>query len=378
MVQLPIFLSHFEAKPAIVKSRWRFSCESIPAMARKANSEDEPASRPRATPAPADLEDVAAEALDSRQLELESETEAPFLRSQKRIPVRRGPLPKKAANRLKYGAILISAGFLLVLAAVGLSRYGRHSWRFRLESSDQIQLAGNRNVSRGQVLEIFGGDISRNIFLISLEDRKRQLEQIPWIESATVMRLLPNRLSVEIHERTPLAYAQVGSQIKVVDNGGVLMDTPPGIRFAFPVILGFTGAEPLSTRSARVRIYQALMRELDSGGNNYSHDINEVDLADPEDVKVTVTDERGEVLIHLGASAFLDRYKVYIAHIREWRQQFQQVYSVDLRYDRQVIVNPDAGATPKLSEPAKTDEAGQSVPAAPSGAKKPRAMRYRQ
>ena len=190
-------------------------------MARKGNSEDEPASRPRAIPVPAEMEDSAADALDSSRLELDSETDAAFLRSQKRIPVRRGPLPKKAANRLKYGVFLAAVGFLLVLSAVGLSHYGRHSWRFRLESSDQIQLAGNRNVSRAQVLEIFGGDISRNVFLIPLDDRKRQLEQIPWIESATVMRLLPNRLSVAIRERSPLAYVQIGSQIKVVDNEGV-------------------------------------------------------------------------------------------------------------------------------------------------------------
>ena len=115
------------------------------------------------------------------------------------------------------------------------------------------------------------------------------------------------------------------------------------------------------------------MRELDSGGAHYSHDVNEVDLSDPEDVKVTVTDERGEVLIHLGASAFLERYKVYVAHIREWRQQFQKVDSVDLRYDRQVIVNPDAAETPKLSEPAKSEGTGAPEPKVPN-AKKPRAL----
>ena len=29
------------------------------------------------------------------------------------------------------------------------------------------------------------------------------------------------------------------------------------------------------------------------------------------------------------------------AHVREWRQQFDKLESVDLRYDRQIIVNPD-------------------------------------
>jgi cell division protein FtsQ len=32
---------------------------------------------------------------------------------------------------------------------------------------------------------------------------------------------------------------------------------------------------------------------------------------------------------------------VYLAHVGEWRQQFQRLDSVDLRYERQIIVNPD-------------------------------------
>jgi hypothetical protein len=31
-----------------------------------------------------------------------------------------------------------------------------------------------------------------------------------------------------------------------------------------------------------------------------------------------------------------------MAHLQEWRQQFQKLESVDLRYDRQIIVNPDS------------------------------------
>ena len=44
------------------------------------------------------------------------------------------------------------------------------------------------------------------------------------------------------------------------------------------------------------------------------------------------------------AQDFLPRYKLYVSHIAEWRQQFQNVQSVDLRYEGQVIVNPDKTA----------------------------------
>jgi len=47
------------------------------------------------------------------------------------------------------------------------------------------------------------------------------------------------------------------------------------------------------------------------------------------------------VLVHLGTENYLPRYKIYIAHVQQWRQQFEKLESVDLRYDGQIIVNPD-------------------------------------
>jgi len=90
-------------------------------------------------------------------------------------------------------------------------------------------------------------------------------------------------------------------------------------------------------------MYNELIRDLDSSGGHYSGDLSEIDLSDPEDVKVLANDPDGEVLVHLGSSNYLDRFKIYIAHLREWRQQFPKLESVDLRYDRQIIVNPDLG-----------------------------------
>ena len=303
---------------------------------------DEPAS-PNGGAGPT-LED----ALDPRLLDLEKDEEPAFLRGQKRVPVRRGPLPKKAANRLKIALLAVVALGVVSAAGLTLYRYGAHSWRFRIDSSDQMDITGLHNVTRGQVMEIMGADIGRNVFFIPLDERKKQLEDISWVESATVMRLLPNRIRVQIVERTPVAFAQIGSKILLVDAHGVVMDQPVGStsKYSFPVIVGMGEQEPLSTRAARMKIYGQLVKDLDSGGARYSQDLSEVDLSDPEDVKVTAADPGGEVLIHLGSENFLDRYKIYVGHVQEWRAQFQKLRSVDLRYDRQVIVNPDEEQPP--------------------------------
>jgi cell division protein FtsQ len=280
---------------------------------------------------------------DAQRLDLDVDEQSPFLRGQRRVSVRRGTLPKKAATRLTWGALAALVVVVCGLAVTAIYHYGEHSWRFRVESSDDIEISPLGNVTRSQVMEVMGEDIGRNIFFIPLDQRQKQLEQIPWVESASVMRFVPNRVRIEIRERTPVAFVRIGSKIQLTDASGTLMELPVGNKkkFSFPVILGMNAGEPQSTRAPRMKIYNQLISELDSEGAHYSQNLSEVDLSDADDVKVLANDSGGEVLVHLGASDFLSRFKVYVSHVQEWRQQFARLDSVDLRYEHQIVVNPD-------------------------------------
>lgn len=316
----------------------------------------------------------ANDGLDDRFVGLDTDDDAAFLRVERRVPVRRGALPKKTANRLKLATIVATAvavGFGLTTAVYV---YAKGSPRFRVNSSDSIVISGLRSVPRMQVMEVFGGDIGRNIFFVSLEERKQQLEEVPWVESAAVMRILPNRLKVQIRERTPVAFVRTGSKVALIDAYGVVLDLPAKAakKYSFPVVVGLEESQPLAARAVRMRIYTDLMQQLDSGGSRYSDDISEVDLSVLEDARITVADSSGAVLVHLGVSqpgemAFLERYKVYLAHVRDWRAQFSKLESVDLRYDRQVIVNPDAG-----KPQASSTRQGLSPPTKPASQPKAR------
>jgi cell division protein FtsQ len=307
--------------------------------------------------------------------DLDSE-EAQFLRTQKRVPVRRSPIPKKAASQLRIAGTIAA----VVVVCGGLTAwaysYGMTSWRFRIHSSDSVEISGVHNASRAHVMEVAGADIGRNIFYVPLDERRKQLEQIPWVEEASVMRLLPNRIAVTIRERTPVAFAQIGSRISLIDANGVVMGMPADrkTKYSFPVIRGIAETEPLSSRAAAMKIYNRLVSELGAtdgenatasstnGATNYVRQLSEVDLSDPENVKVTANDPGGTMVVHLGKEDFLPRYKLYVSHIAEWRQQFQNVQSVDLRYEGQVVVNPDKTASEKTSPLMNADNADRKKP----------------
>src|SRR5271156_5007146 len=85
---------------------------------------------------------------DARLVDLDVDEESPFLRGQKRVSARRSSLPKKTANGLLWGLLAAAGCCVLALAAAALYHYGEHSWRFRVESSDNIEVTGMQSVTK--------------------------------------------------------------------------------------------------------------------------------------------------------------------------------------------------------------------------------------
>jgi cell division protein FtsQ len=273
----------------------------------------------------------------------------------------------------KWGRIFASCGLLLVLGVgVGVFLMARsyllHDDRFVIQSSSSIEFDGNAHVTRAQLLGIFGEDVERNIFTVSLEQRRAELERLPWVAHATVMRLLPNRMRVSVVERTPVAFVRQGSHIGLVDANGVLLDMPVGAKanehYSFPVVTGISMDEPLSTRAARMKIFERFTSELDGSGEKISEELSEVDLSNPEDVKALIPDHSTEILAHFGEDNFLDRYRRFKEHLPEWRTLYPKLSSVDMRYERQVVLEMQPGSGVPVTSSSSTTPAGDISPVA--------------
>jgi cell division protein FtsQ len=259
----------------------------------------------------------------------------------------------------KAGRIFLVAGSLIVLGGftylgLALRTYLEHDARFRIAGAADIQATGLTQVSRADMLPVFGEDIGRNIFFVPLSERRKQLEQIPWVEHATVMRVLPDQIRVALVERQPVAFTRAGEQIGLVDANGVLLSMPAAAmarhHYSFPVITGIDPGDPAASRKARMAVYGRLMAELDSGGQHVSQQISEIDLTDPEDARVLMPEQGSDILAHFGQDHFMERYQRYKAHIAEWRQQYPNLAAVDLRYDQQVVLQMASGK--QASQPA--------------------------
>lgn len=282
----------------------------------------------------------------------------PFLRARRRVPVRKGILPAWAQRwaKTRVGIVGLCVIVLALLAGIAVSvvavrKFLDHDPRFRIDSASSIQTFGNSQLTRADLLSVFGSDIGRNLFFVPLAERRTALEQIPWVEHAIVMRLLPNQLRVAVTERTPIAFVRVGNKIDLVDKDGVILEMPPAAmaakHYSFPVVTGIEPGDPLSTRRPRMRMYQKFITDLDASGEKISEQLSEVDLSDPEDVRATVPAKGSDLLLHFGYEDFLNRYHNYQSHLAEWQQQYPRLASIDLRYERQVVLKmADASADP--------------------------------
>jgi len=250
------------------------------------------------------------------------------------------------------GRVFLSAGALLVLGAFTTAcLLVRHSLerdaRFRIAGTEDIQATGLTEVSRSEMMPVFGEDIGRNIFFVPIDQRRRALEQIPWIERATVMRVLPDQIRVAVVERQPVAFTRHGEQIGLVDANGVLLSMAPATmakhHYSFPVLTGIDAGDPADSRKARMDVYLRMMAELDADGKHNSQQISEIDLTDPEDARVLMPEQGADVLAHFGEDHFLERYERYQAHIADWRQQYPHLAAVDLRYENQVVLEMASG-----------------------------------
>jgi cell division protein FtsQ len=206
------------------------------------------------------------------------------------------------------------------------------------------EIQGLRHLSEGQVLlklkEIEEQD--RSLFALDLDALRRSVERLPWVKAATVRRVWPDRLMIQVTERVPIAFVKVDDSTQMVDEEGVLLESKgEGLpNFDFPVLMGLESGfetELLMRNRKRIELYRRLIRELDDNGAGLSHDLSEVHLQDPGSVSIVLNDDT--VLVHIGANHFQERFRRYIAMSREIKQKYRLLESVDLRFENQVVVN---------------------------------------
>ena len=278
--------------------------------------------------------------------ELVADDEPRYLRRQKPVEIRRKKFGGKSWSFYRSMFVWTLAGIVLVALAVVVGRFLLYSPQLLLLKPDQIEVTGNHIVAREEILKLFIQDRNRSVLRVPLDARRAEIQQLPWVEEASVQRILPNRLRVFITERTPVAFFRNGSELTLIDAQGVLLDRPAGEDFHFPIITGLSEGVPREEREKRVQTYLEFMKGVDLVRPGSSERVSELDLGNPRDLQAVLTglgsgEDAHAIVVHFGQNDYTGKYRMLIENFAQWQASAGQVRSIDLQYSRQVVVNPD-------------------------------------
>ena len=247
---------------------------------------------------------------------------------------------------LRFAGIAVAVGVVLsggIYASERFAQFLIRDTRFFLPGpadygleSPNLELHGIHYASRQQVLRLFERDYGRSLYLFPLAERRKELLGVRWVHDASITRIWPNHVIVQVTERTPAAFIKLPSEAMLrwalIDEEGVILDAPPKATFQLPVLPGVIRGESPDKRAIRVRRMQRLMKDLGSLADN----VSEVDASDLDDLKITEQAGGGAVTLMLGDQNFATRLGNFLEHYPDIHKNMPQATSFDLRLDDRI------------------------------------------
>lgn len=211
-------------------------------------------------------------------------------------------------------------------------------------SAETIRIAGLKRQSAQRVLSALGIEPGSSMFTLDANEARNLLQNLDWVEQASVRMVFPNTLEIEIVEREPFAIWQREGKYYVIDRTGAAMGLNPSDYVGkLPLVTGEGAQTAVFDLVNQLGVHSALKSKVVAaarvGKRRWTlYFANNVKVALPEDGV-------GKAL------AWLDRVD------REQNLLGRGIVGVDMRLGDRVVVIPQSGpegnghkASVKLSE----------------------------
>ncbi|MCR5855333.1 cell division protein FtsQ/DivIB [Mesorhizobium sp. J428] len=217
---------------------------------------------------------------------------------------------------------------------------------------EDVRMAGNKETSEIDVLQELGLDGWTSLVGFDADAARERIANMPWVSDASVRKIYPNVLEVELAEKKPLAIWQHGQQLSLIDDAGHIIVPFNHPRYAtLPVFIGAGANERAAEFMSRI----ARTPELSVRVKAF----------------IRVADRRWDLRLENGVTIRLPEYgeDAAIAEVarldREQGILSRDVAAVDMRLEDRVVVRltPEAATRREaaLSEQAKKSKSGKKI-----------------
>jgi cell division protein FtsQ len=179
--------------------------------------------------------------------------------------------------------VLVAASVAVAVGSAGLGIWNS-SW-LKLET---VQVTGNHHATTQQVQAAAALSPGVRLTAVSSAQVSARVGSLPWVADATVTHVLPSRIRISVHERTPAVLAQAGARTYLVDHSGaVLQQGGAGYPLiaALPLTVSFPG-DRLSLPA-----FTSAMALLDSLPPDLKGRLGWVNAPSPDLLSVILTDK---------------------------------------------------------------------------------------
>ncbi len=200
-----------------------------------------------------------------------------------------------------------------------------------------IQIAGVHYTSRAEVLRVLAPDFGRSLYQVPMKERRARLVQLDWVRDASVSRIWPNKLVVQVQEREPVAFIQVPvpgglSRFALIDADGMILQPPKQAGFKLPLALGVKPADSPQQRRESLRRMSRLMNDLGPMAGK----VSEVDVSDPDNLKVSTRVGDRAITLLLGDHNFAQRMQNFVTNYPQIQQKAPNASTLDMRLEDRI------------------------------------------
>ncbi len=250
-------------------------------------------------------------------------------------PLKRSLL--RTALRIAGSAAVLGAAYWLLFSIV------LQTAPFRVDPEQGgFRIEGLSALGPEEIRQVFADDSGQSLAAVDISGRLLELRSIPWVKTATAAKVWPRTIAVTVVERKPVAFLRlpVSNAVRMIDADGVILDLRAGGDSSLPVITGIDEAMPIDQRRRRVNLFETVMEVFGAKGRDLAKGVSEIDVSDSGNAVVLTKHQNRMIKLQMGDRHFQHRLDVFLNYIDAWKSEFGPVEAVDLRFEKQVAVQP--------------------------------------
>lgn len=196
----------------------------------------------------------------------------------------------------------------------------------------KVIVEGAHYMTQDEVLKTADLTLGSSMFKVNLEDLDQKLSKLSWVDRVFVERRLPSSILISVRERKPVALLDNGVLYGVDKEGRVLSHSDALLNEDLPLISGVRfGAEAVGTTQTAQTLKPALDFFTFIGKKDpvLAHDVSEVNLSDPDSLKVTFINGVQVTFNDTVSETDLKRMALVLADLNE---KGKKAGTIDFRY----------------------------------------------